>query len=458
MYVKCGKCPSCQMEKANARLRRIKNSLEPSTVSLFVTLTYAPKYLPYIKPQELRANMAELNVYRDYDKIKVRKSDNYEFAYKDYKRTKPLKTFDCLLEKLYYNGVRLPRARGSRNKIGVLYYKDLQDFCKRLERNLYRHYGITGDCYKMFKVSELGETYFRPHFHLLIHIPPKYVDQFYFAIRSSWPFDSQGLERQIEFAKNASSYISRYVCRGSDFPKFFENKCFKPKCSFSKGFGLVNSQFSLSNLIASVDRGSCTYNTGILINGQNTPVDLFYPKYFIDRYFPRFKGYSRLSYDQLFKLLQCPRLIYQYGKYLGYVITPERNDYECFLRTVRLRYGRFCASCPISGRNIDLKRLFAYYYYKVWVVYRSNSYKMMFNDVRNYRDLLQCYDNVAEAKENMVLTDLDLQSESVSDYITHPNLFERNIVRTDRLENDYFSHLKRKKVTNSAYRAEGMKI
>ena len=83
---------------------------------------------------------------------------------------------------------------------------------------------------------------------------------------------------------------------------------------------------------------------------------------------------------------------------------------------------------------------------------------MMFDGVQNYRDLLQCYDNVADAKVNDIMTDLDLQSESVSDYITHPNLFNRNISRTVRLENDYFSHMKRKKVTNAAYRQAGMKI
>lgn len=456
MFVPCGVCPACLMEKANHRLRRIKNSISPGTVSLFVTLTYAPKFLPYIKPSDLSDHMSVLNVYRDYDVIKVRKNKDYDVSYQFYKRSEPLKTIDCFLEKLYYYGEKLPRARGSRSKIGILYYKDLQDFCKRLERNLFRHYGLSGSCYKMFKVSEYGETYFRPHFHLLIHLPSEYLDKFYAAIRASWPFDNQGLDRQIEIAKNASSYVSRYVCRGSDFPRFFENSCFKPKSSFSKGFGLANTSFSLPNIISSVDRGSCSYSSTVHIDGKDSVVDLLYPKYLLNRYFFKFKGYSRLSFDELFQLLQAPVRIYQYGPALGYVITPERDDFRNTLSVLRSRFRRFCAESGFSGRLVDMQRLFAYYYYCVWRCYSSNVYRLMFKDVLSHDPLTlyECYDNISHVRDGIVMSDLKVP-DSVSD---DPNLFHRNFVRTQRLELDYFNHIKKKKVSNMAYRTQGMKI
>lgn len=459
IYIPCGKCSACQMEKANKRLRRIKNSISPGTVSLFVTLTYAPKFLPYLKPSELKENMATLNIYRDYDIRKVRVSKDYKVNYEVCSRSEPLASIDCFEKQLYYNGSRLPRAHGSRNKIGVLYFKDLQDFCKRLERNLFRTYGIPGSCYKMYKVSEYGETYYRPHFHLLIHLPSQYLAEFYDSIRSSWPFDNQGLERQIEVAKSPSTYLSRYVNRGSDFPRFFENKPFAPKSSFSKGFGLANPSLSLSSIISAADRGFGTYTSSVNIDGIQTVIDMFFPKYAINRYFFKFKGYSRLTFSEILQLVRCPLSIYSIGKRFGYTVDESRgiDDYKRFLQLFRLRFLRFCSQSKITGRQCDLEYWFAYYYWKVWKVRSSSILKKNLDGVHNYVDLLECYDNLDEVRANQTPTDL-LDLINSSHKISDPNLFHSTQIRTLRLETDFFNHLKRKKVTNAAYRADGMKI
>lgn len=459
MYVPCGVCPACQMEKANKRLRRIKNSIESGTVSLFITLTYAPKFLPYIRPSELKNNMSELNIYRDYDIRKVRRSDDYAIGYKVYKREKPLKTIDCFSEKLFFDEVRLPRARGSRNKIGVLYFKDIQDFCKRLERNLFRTYGIPGSSYKMFKVSEYGETYYRPHFHVLLHLPSSLLAEFYSSVHASWPFDNQGLDRQIEVAKSPSTYLSRYVNCGTDFPRFFAHKCFRPKASFSKGFGLANKALSLPSIIASTDRGIGTYHTSVLKDGVQTSIDMFFPRYCLDRYFIKFKGYSRLSFPEILQLIRCPLSIYAIGKRLGYTIDEStgRDDYRKFIGIIRLRFSRFCRESKIVGRQSDLEYIFAWYYYKVWLVRASTIYRQNFEDIQNDVGLLECYDNLNEVRANH--TPCDILSLIVeNDHVSDPNLFCKTVSRTVRLESDFYSHLKRKKVSNAAYRAQGMKI
>lgn len=460
MFVKCGHCPACQMENAKARFRRIKNAYVDGEMVLFVTLTYTPEFLPYIRPSELKEDMSFLNIYRDYDVRKVRKNSDYEQAYQKINRFSPISKIDCFEQKLFYNGEKLPLARGSHGKIGVIYFKDLQDFCKRLERNLFRHYGIVGSDYKMYKVSEYGETYFRPHFHLLVHIKSEDFSKFYEAIRASWPYDNQGLDRQIEVARNATSYVSKYLCRGSDFPKFFENRCFRPKCSFSKGYGFGNKAFTLPRLLDAIDKGFVGFTASLHTDAGQTDVNLLYPKYFVDRYFIKFKRYSVIDDDTFFQLLQCPRTIDAYGQYFGYTVRyvrgQVRDDFEIFKNQLRLRFFRFCSESGLVGRPEDLIPIFAYYYRKVWSVYNSNILKGNFeNASRLGISQLELYDNLDEVLEFGFSHPL---MDGVSDCVTDPNLFRSVMAKTAKLENDYITHQKRKKVNSAIYQESGMYI
>ena len=71
--------------------------------------------------------------------------------------------------------------------------------------------------------------------------------------------------------------------------------------------------------------------------------------------------------------------------------------------------------------------------------------------------MLEVYENLDEVRDFRISTNL---FENINDVpsVSNPNNFRRIKSRTSRLENDYFSHIKRKKVTNAAYRADGMKI
>lgn len=464
IWVKCGKCHACQVEKANKRRLRIFNTYDFGETTLFVTLTYAPIYLPYLKPKELTENCDYINIYRDYDVRKTRMGKGYRQHYCHIPRTEPLATVDCFEQKIFYSKERLPRARGSRNKIGVLYFKDLQDFCKRLERNLFRHFGIVGSDYKMFKVSELGETYLRPHFHLLLHIKKKDMDAFYDAIRASWPFDNQNLRRQIEVARSPSSYVSKYLCSGTRIPQLFETRPFRPKASFSKGYGLANPSFSLPSILNGIERGSLMYT--VLRNNQESPyVSLFYPKYLIDRYFLKFKGFSRLTSSEVFNLVRFPSLIYSFGKRLGYFMDDDdsKDDYSIFRRCINLRFDRFCRESGFNYPVNVMRWWFAYYFSKVWTTWNSNIYRCQFDKPLNEQDMLELYDNLDEIREKYQDKRIPLQTD-LADLILkypkigNPNFHRTNLIRTAQLELDYFTHVKRKKTINHIYRRQGMYI
>lgn len=469
MWVKCGKCPACQMEKANARLRRIKNAYSPildysdPEIVLFVTLTYAPIFLPYIRPTELKENQEYINIYRDYDCKRVRQGSSYVFDKEPYRQKEPISKIDCFAQKVYYDGEKLPLARGSHNKVGVLVYKDVQDFYKRLERYLYRHFGIVGSDFKRYTCGELGETYFRPHFHLLLYIKKADMAKFYEAIRACWPYDNDGLKRQIEVARNPSSYVSRYLCRPADFPKFFENRCFRPKSSFSKGFGMSHTSFTLPSLIEAIDRGDMRYLCMSCKDGKEYPALLFYPKYFINRYFVKFKAFSRMSPGTLALLLQKPNSIFSIGFKYGYTYEDDKNDYLRTFNTIRLRFRRFCQESGFTGRVSDLAKLFSYYYSKCWSVYHSTLLRVWYESAESLQDFYEMYDNLDEVREFGYVHDLvNLHDHDVNNRvncITNPNLFRKNIERTATLTDSFYKHMKQKKVNNHVYRSElGMYI
>ena len=63
VLVKCGKCDACKQEKAIARANRIRNNLTYGKIALFITLTYANDYVPFVYRSDL-IGYGDLNVYR----------------------------------------------------------------------------------------------------------------------------------------------------------------------------------------------------------------------------------------------------------------------------------------------------------------------------------------------------------------------------------------------------------
>ena len=92
----------------------------------------------------------------------------------------------------------------------------------------------------------------------------------------------------------ASSYVASYVNCDSKFPVFLKTY-FKPKHSYSKDFGCNNRLFQLDKILEKFSRGHLTYFKQVDKQAIPTIVECPYPKYIIHRFFPKFKGYSRVA-------------------------------------------------------------------------------------------------------------------------------------------------------------------
>lgn len=453
--VDCGRCPSCQQKKAAYRANRIRNSVKSGQIGLFVTLTYRNEFVPYVFLEDLERHVSSLNVYRECKVRYTRFSSSYAQKRKFERSYELLDTF--FVEYPDLEDKPFKSLNGRPLQVGVIYYKDIQDFFKRLRINLVRtyNYDVISSPFQFFACAEIGPTTFRPHFHLLIVIEAEYEQVFRDAILKSWPFaDDWETRRNIEVARDVSAYISSYVNCSSDIPSFFKNGPFKQKHSYSQGFGLANDSFSLSSICEKIDSGDMSYVRRIKRNGVFEYVNVPIPQYVISRYFPRFKGFSRIPPAALADVLRNPRILVQPSWREVLDITDE----ECEAIRLRIQHSKE----RYESIMLPLSRA-AFYddYVRVWSVRSSYILKHSFDDIDNLQDYGFHYDNLndflTEEVYNYTLADL-FNKGFIQCYEEDPNNLPYVVAETFRLDELYHRLVKRRKVNNVAMHKHGYHV
>lgn len=450
IYVSCGRCPACLQEKANRRAARIrKHANSNGKVLLFLTLTYANKYIPYIKKSDAKVNTF-IPVYRDFTRrLKHDGSGEYvdvpcsgpvtyadtHIKTKDNKANLKLSTFNPLFLpslKYMYNGKRL----SYRDRVGVCYYKDWQDFFKRLRINYERKNGEKFPS-EFWACSEYGETFKRPHFHALIACKPSELRQVRNAIIESWPFVGRNSKRvDIQIARNAASYVASYINCGSDFPEYLR-QFFRPKYSMCRVFGTDARELQLIEILDKIKDGSLTFLGTRVLENRVEPAVLPIPKYIIHRFFPLFKGYSRLPADALRRVLLQPSVL-SFAYFSETANT--REDARKFEVRLSNCYVRFRDELAKRGRETSYLE-YIRYYESAWNVYNSTLLKESLRDSDNsYNSMISHYDNLESVKDALPF---DLPYNYQND-----NPF--NVSRTTQLTDLYKKKLKTSKVSNLA--------
>lgn len=476
-YGKCGRCPSCQQEKALKRTSRIRNATYDGYVCLFVTLTYRNFNIPYIRRDELLNNPVSIAVYRDADIRRVRISSGYRMQYRYRRLCSPVATVDCFNERIFpsvadVRQLKKLRGQSDSNKIGVLLYSDVQKFEKRLRTNLVRRYGIDKPVYS-FKCAEYGPTYGRPHFHLLVYVPQENLDECTSAIHEAWPYDDcRRYGKSVELARNPAGYVSSYVNRGSDFPRLLSARSFSPRHSFSLGFGLQNPAFTLPSIIERTRNGSLRYAETRISHCVPVLKDVLFPSYVLNRYFPKFLGYSRLTHSEIRELIANPGSLYLGSSVLDKLpicLSDGSKDWKkvsslCTrLEHLFLRFRTEFVYYEDSHRYVGLpdnfytRELYADYYYDVWRTYASNIYQSQFQDVFCEQDMLECYYNLAEVRQFSIPTDLSSSINRMPG-VSNPNLFKKVVTSSFNMADIYDKRLKQRKVTNRVMCESGFNV
>lgn len=403
--VDCGKCPTCMQKKAMSRATRIRNNMQPGEIALFVTLTYSNKYVPYIKKSDLvklldspisavrnADHLFELPVYKDSLCYYTRSGNLVEvntpyvcdykyFSESEYKA----------LSKAHRDGnLKLYHGNGmSKDKVTVHCYSDIQKFLKRVRVNLKRHYNYD-QSFNYFSCLEYGSTTNRTHSHLLLFIPKESESIFRAVISESWPYEIRHLlAKGVEVARDAASYVASYTNSVSSFHPFYSSHDIRNKHHYSLDMGVRSDCFQLSSVLEKVRCGNLFYNVTKITNSGVVQFNPVIPKYVLNRHFPKFKGYSRLSSSEVAFILQCPERLRGFAQLLGY----EQNKPFCRHRGVfselRIRNGdevgatitrlenAYRRYCEVTGAS---RFDFAIDYQRAWDCFNSTVLKGSYYD------------------------------------------------------------------------------
>lgn len=419
--VACGRCPACIQAKAVKRANRIRNATRLGYVNLFITLTYSNDFVPYISKKSITGKSG--TTYALFRDKKARRLK--DGSIKVYDSTHIIDFITPDFDDMSFSLDSLKGLKNYPDRVGICYYPDLQDFFKRLKINLFRHYGFDFPLH-YFACSEYGSVSQRCHFHILLQVPKSFEIPVRSAIDESWLYDSGVPKRnRIEIARNAASYVSSYVNKPSNFPPFLQASCIREKHSYSQGFGTDLPVFSLNSILEKIDKRDLRYRREVVKDGVSSLAILPIPKYVLNRYFPIFKGYSRIAPDALARILSFPEKIryefckgfdffirfgkdsgtpYDGTKFVGYSCEPNiyfnyndnifpfdygDSDYHEFL--VRLNHAKEYYVRQTGKNDYD----FVIDYIRVWNCYHSTLLKDSFFDSDGKLvDMSQHYENI----------------------------------------------------------------
>lgn len=229
-FYPCGKCVVCLNAKSYLLEQCTRYEADKCKYLLFGTLTYRNKDLPTLEVvSEDRTDGTTLVSW-------ISRTDRVTKFYQDdlfFERIVNNKEF--YLRMFLYNKSRLPE----RNCFGVLFYRDVQLFMKRLRRRIdyafLKEY-CKNNCltiskltyeekkeilrtvprYRFLCVGEYGPKTFRPHYHLLFYCNSEWLqDKILGLFGEVWTYGRTDI--QLSYGQ-ASSYVSSYLNSSLSLP------------------------------------------------------------------------------------------------------------------------------------------------------------------------------------------------------------------------------------------------
>lgn len=442
LFVSCGHCPACLQRKAALRANRIRMAYKTGYLCFFVTLTYDNYFVPYVKRCEL--NLSKIPIYRDYDFRMVGKGQS-EFVRVPRLNGQPIGFIDNPSLRDFRKFSYKHLVGRSKDCIGVCFYPDVQKFLKKLRINYERKFNKRLDV-RYFACSEYGGHSQRPHFHLLIYVPTCLEGWIRTAVSEAWTYGNRvPTGRYVEIARDAAGYVASYVNSCSGLSDFYALSEVRQKHSYSKGFGTDVDFFSLPSLLQKIRGGNLEYSKEARVGGQLVHVDLLVPSYVINRYFPRFKGFSRIDPSELSSIIVHSGRLCEYRRDIDY------TDED--IRSIKVRL-KHCIQKFVNETGLTSYD-YSYYYAAVWRLYSSC---LLRRSLVSEDDWSEHYVNNLDIVTGFVSADFGSLVKSKDDFVLDVNMFKKVVRQTADLTDLYFRMSKQKDVVNTVMSAQGVMV
>lgn len=310
----CGSCPSCVLRRSAVQTNLLTTYSAQFRYIYFVTLTYAPRFLPTLKVSVIEActdDIADVSCVPDINELDDCDPNTYLFGFRSVPRSASVKLKNSTVERTFKD----PEVRFSYpmkpkdllsilgkvkhyvpNRIPYICNRDLDLFLKRL-RSYYPDEKL-----RYYAVSEYGPTSFRPHWHLLLFSnSERFSETVCENVPKAWSYGRCDASLSRGFA---APYVASYVNSFVALPDFYTQmpKVVRPKSFHSIGFTESNL-FPQKVRIAEVDKvaDKCLDGVRVERNGRFRTIRPTWPYLF--RLFPRFSDPIRKSPSSVYQLL-----------------------------------------------------------------------------------------------------------------------------------------------------------
>lgn len=312
----CGHCPSCILRRSAIQTNLLTTYSAQFRYVYFVTLTYAPCFLPTLEVSTIEAcsdDIADVPCFPDINDLDADDPDTYLFGFRSVPRSASVKLKNSTVERTFKD----PEIRFSYpmkpkdllsilgkinhnipNRIPYVCNRDLDLFLKRL-RSYYPDEKL-----RYYAVSEYGPTSFRPHWHLLLFSNSERFSQTVCEnVSKAWSYGRCDASLSRGFA---ASYVASYVNSFVALPDFYTQmpKVVRPKSFHSIGFTESNL-FPRTVRIAEVDEVADKCLNGVCVerNGRFHTIKPTWP--YLLRLFPRFSDSIRKFPSSVYQLLHA---------------------------------------------------------------------------------------------------------------------------------------------------------
>lgn len=437
-FVPCGRCYVCRQNKGKVYSQQLSLEENHYKYCYFVTLTYNEQSVPryqYIHVLNDESNKVEVNfqpLFKRYHKRyhtelpietladSVPFGTSFEDLDKSYKRY----VFQRHLYEINYSRTHFHHQDGT---IDLLYPQDLKLFLYGFKNLLRTKYNTT---FRYFAVGEYGTQSLRPHWHLLLFFNSSDLardmeicdnngtqsrpSQVARIVRPLWQY---GIAETVRTDKSASSYITKYVNRPSNFPKVLEWLS-APKSYHSSHLGQIlpkevikenflNRNFEYFDAIPSFNsQGDCfTYAL------WRSCYASYFPKpSFVDGY--RIMDISALFREALRNVQSVERLNSDYTTYqvAKVLFTSIRKNPELHSGLFRTLFAQQCQAKYIFQLNTFRHLIYWVHHVQKNVLFffgslsyfAVDSYFKLFQDVYSYLDLRTLKTHYTECNNNQV--------------------------------------------------------